>query len=198
MVDMDERRPQPVHPEREESTPAPGELELVRAFLSLHDHSAIDGSTLQPGPGALAWWLREEGLMPAGIGVSEEDFSWALGIRDALVEKVRENMGAAADADADARLNEAAAETGLRPRFDDPRLVPTVDGVRGAIGRLLGVAFMAELDGSWHRFRLCADPSCTTVFYDRSKNHSAKWCSMQTCGNRNKVRAFRQRHAPTT
>jgi hypothetical protein len=92
----------------------------------------------------------------------------------------------------------AAAETGLRPRFDEPRLVPTVDGVRGAIGHLLGVEFLAELDGSWHRFRLCADPTCTTVFYDRSKNHSAKWCSMQTCGNRNKVRAFRQRHAPTT
>jgi hypothetical protein len=187
-----------VHGDREDSVPAPGELELVRRFLSLHDHSAIDRSTLQPGPVALAWWLHEEGLIPTGIGVSDEDFSWALGIRDALVEKVRENMGAPKDTGADARLNEAAAETGLRPRFDDPRLVPTVDGVRGAIGRLLGAAFMAELDGSWHRFRLCADPSCTTVFYDRSKNHSAKWCSMQTCGNRNKVRAFRQRHAPTT
>ena len=94
-------------------------------------------------------------------------------------------------------MNAAAAETGLRPRFDQPRIVPTVDGLRGAIGRLLGAAFLAELDGSWHRFRLCADPTCTTVFYDRSKNHSAKWCSMQTCGNRNKVRAFRQRHAST-
>lgn len=198
MMDMDERRPQPVHPDREESTPAPGELELVRSFLSLHDHSESDGSTLRPGPRALAWWLREKQLIPAEDDVSEEDVAWALAVRDALVEKVRENMGAPADPDADRTCNEAAAETGLRPRFDDPRLVPTVDGVRGAIGRLLGVAFMAELDGSWHRFRLCADPTCTTVFYDRSKNHSAKWCSMQTCGNRNKVRAFRQRHAPAS
>jgi predicted RNA-binding Zn ribbon-like protein len=198
MMNMDERRPQPVHPDREESTPAPGELELVRSFLSLHDHSANDGSTLRPGPRALAWWLREEQLISAEDDVSEVDVAWALAVRDALVQKVRENMGAPADPDADTTCNEAAAETGLRPRFDDPRLVPTVDGVRGAIGRLLGVAFMAELDGSWHRFRLCADPTCTTVFYDRSKNHSAKWCSMQTCGNRNKVRAFRQRHAPAS
>jgi hypothetical protein len=197
MTDMDERLPQPVHGEREDSTPAPGELELVRNFLSLHDHSASDGSTLQPCPGALAWWLRTEGLIAEDVDRPEEEFVWALGVRDALVGKVRENMGAPADADADLRLNAAAADTGLQPRFDDPRLVPTVDGVRGAIGRLLGVAFLAELDGSWHRFRLCADPTCTTVFYDRSKNHSAKWCSMQTCGNRNKVRAFRQRHAPT-
>jgi hypothetical protein len=194
---MEERRPQPVHPDREDAR-APGELELVRSFLSLHDHSASDGSTLQPAPPALTWWLRNAGLIPADIDVSEEDFAWALEVRDALVAKVRENMGAPVDADADGRLNTAAAETGLQPRFDDPRVVPAVDGVRGAIGRLLGVAFMARLDGSWHRFRLCADPTCTTVFYDHSKNHSAKWCSMQTCGNRNKVRAFRQRHAPTT
>ena len=197
MNDMDERLPQPVHGAREDSSPAPGELELVRSFLSLHDHWASDGATLQPGPTALTWWLRTQDLIPAGIDLSQEDFAWALSVRDALVDKVRENMGAEANADTDGRLNAAAADTGLRPRFDDPRLIPTVGGVRGAIGRLLGVAFMAELDGSWQRFRLCADPTCTTVFYDRSKNHSAKWCSMQTCGNRNKVRAFRQRHAPT-
>jgi predicted RNA-binding Zn ribbon-like protein len=197
MNQMDERLPQPVHGDRGE-TPAPGELELVRRFLSLHDHSASDGSTLQPGSASVAWWLRTEGLIPAGVDVSEDEFAWTRGVRDALVQKVRENMGAPADGDADVRLNAAAAETGLRPRFDDARLVPTVEGVRGAIGLLVGVAFMAELDGSWHRFRLCADPTCTTVFYDRSKNHSAKWCSMQTCGNRNKVRAFRQRHAPTS
>jgi CGNR zinc finger len=195
---MDERLPQPVHREREDPTPAPGELELVRNFLSLHDHSASDGSTLQPGPAALVWWLRAEGLMADdGVEVSEEDAAWALGVRAALVDKVRENMGARADLDTQHRLNAAAAETGLRPRFDEPRILTTVDGLRGAIGRLLGVAFLAELDGSWQRFRLCADPTCTTVFYDRSKNHSAKWCSMQTCGNRNKVRAFRQRHAST-
>jgi predicted RNA-binding Zn ribbon-like protein len=198
---MEERLPQPVHRDREDPGPAPGELELVRSFLSLHDHSASNGSTLRPGPATIAWWLRAEGLVPTGVDapeVSEADFDWAIGIRDALVEKVRENMGAPADAEAEVRLNAAADETGLRPRFGDARVIPTADGVRGAIGRLLGAAFMAELDGSWHRFRLCADPTCTTVFYDRSKNHSAKWCSMQTCGNRNKVRAFRQRHAPTT
>jgi hypothetical protein len=196
MEDMDERLPQPVHRDSRE-TPAPGELELVRRFLSLHDHSASDGSTLQPSPAALGWWLRTEGLIPQSLVETDEDFAWALTVRDALVEKIRGNMGSPADVDADARLNAAAAETDLRPRFDDRRLVPTAEGVRGAIGRLLGIAFMAELDGSWHRFRLCADPTCTTVFYDRSKNHSAKWCSMQTCGNRNKVRAFRQRHTPT-
>jgi len=193
---MEERIPQPVHGGRRDSAPAPGQLELVRSFLSLHDHSASDGSTLQPGPSALAWWLRGQELIAPDVDVSTQDLTWALEVRDALFDKVRENMGA--DTDAYVRLNEAAAETGLRPRFDETGLTPAAGGVRDAIGRLLGVAFIAELTGSWHRFRLCADPTCTTVFYDRSKNRSAKWCSMQTCGNRNKVRAFRQRHAPAT
>jgi predicted RNA-binding Zn ribbon-like protein len=196
MRDMDERVPQPVHGGREDSAPAPGELELVRRFLSLHDHAASGGATLEPGPSAIAWWLRSSELVGDEV-ISDADLTWALEIREALVDKVRQNMGATPGAGTDLRLNAAAAETGLRPRFGEPRLVPTVGGVRGAIGRLLGLAFLAELDGSWRRFRLCADPTCTTVFYDRSKNHSAKWCSMQACGNRNKVRAFRQRHAPT-
>jgi hypothetical protein len=194
---MDERVPRLAHGDWEGSTPAPGELELVRRFLSLHDHAASDRATLEPGPSAIAWWLRSSGLIGRNAAVSDADVTWALEIRDALVDKVRQNMGTAPGVDTDRRLNAAAAETGLRPRFDEPCLVPTVGGVRGAIGRLLGVAFLAELDGSWHRFRLCADPTCTSVFYDRSKNHSAKWCSMQTCGNRNKVRAFRRRHAST-
>jgi predicted RNA-binding Zn ribbon-like protein len=197
MSDMDEPVPQLAHGGWEDSTPAPGELELVRGFLSLHDHAASDGATLQPGPSAIASWLRSSELIGRNAVVSGADVTWALEIRDALVDKVRQNMGGAPDVDTDRRLNAAAAETGLRPRFGGACLVPTVDGVRGAIGRLLGVAFLAELDGSWQRFRLCADPTCATVFYDRSKNHSAKWCSMQTCGNRNKVRAFRRRHAPT-
>ena len=195
---MDERVPQPVHGGQVDSTPAPGELELLRLFLSLHDHAASDGTTLEPGPSAIAWWLRSTELIGGDVVVSDTDATWAQAIRDALVDKVRQNMGATPGVDTDRCLNDAAAETGLRPRFDETHLVPTVDGVRGAIGHLLGVAFLAELDGSWHRFRLCADPMCTTVFYDRSKNHSAKWCSMQTCGNRNKVRAFRRRHAPAT
>jgi predicted RNA-binding Zn ribbon-like protein len=194
---MEDRRPQPVH-QGEEVPSAPGDLELVRGFVSLHDHAVAGSATLQPVPATLGWWLCEEGLVPTDGDLAEDDLAWGLAIRDALITKVLENMGAPADPEATLRLNTASVETGLRPRFDAPRLDATVEGVRGAIGRILGIAFLAQLDGSWHRFRMCADPTCTTVFYDRSKNHSAKWCSMQNCGNRNKVRAFRERHAPAT
>jgi len=46
-------------------------------------------------------------------------------------------------------------------------------------------------DGLWDRFRTCANPACRWGFYDNSKNGSGRWCSMDTCGARNKMSAFR-------
>src|SRR5439155_13763684 len=41
--------------------------------------------------------------------------------------------------------------------------------------------------------RECADDTCAWLFVDRTKNHSRRWCDMNGCGTRNKVREFRQR-----
>lgn len=41
--------------------------------------------------------------------------------------------------------------------------------------------------------RECADGTCAWLFVDRTKNHSRRWCDMNTCGSRNKVRDFRER-----
>jgi predicted RNA-binding Zn ribbon-like protein len=31
------------------------------------------------------------------------------------------------------------------------------------------------------------------MFYDRTKSHKRRWCSMALCGNRHKVAEFRKR-----
>jgi len=41
--------------------------------------------------------------------------------------------------------------------------------------------------------RECSDDTCAWLFVDRTKNHSRRWCDMNTCGSRNKVREFRSR-----
>ena len=43
--------------------------------------------------------------------------------------------------------------------------------------------------------RLCANPRCGLFFYDTSRTHRRRWCSMTVCGNRHKVAAFARRHA---
>jgi predicted RNA-binding Zn ribbon-like protein len=41
--------------------------------------------------------------------------------------------------------------------------------------------------------RPCEGPTCTLWFYDRTRSHRRRWCSMATCGNRAKARNHRQR-----
>jgi len=43
----------------------------------------------------------------------------------------------------------------------------------------------------------CENPNCILYFYDISKNHTRRWCSMNVCGNRAKVAAHYNRHQRT-
>jgi predicted RNA-binding Zn ribbon-like protein len=43
------------------------------------------------------------------------------------------------------------------------------------------------------RVRRCAADECDLIFYDESRSNNRRWCSMQRCGNRAKVRAHRNR-----
>jgi predicted RNA-binding Zn ribbon-like protein len=44
-----------------------------------------------------------------------------------------------------------------------------------------------------HRIRECASDDCHLVFVDTSRPGRRRWCSMEHCGNRHKVRALRAR-----
>ncbi len=50
--------------------------------------------------------------------------------------------------------------------------------------------FGAETEG---RIRECSADDCTIVYLDTSRSGNRRWCSMQRCGNRAKVRAHRAR-----
>lgn len=41
--------------------------------------------------------------------------------------------------------------------------------------------------------RKCENEACVLFFYDTTKNHSRRWCSMGACGNRAKVAAYYRR-----
>lgn len=178
--------------------PAPGELELVRSFLSLHEHGGDRIHSLPPSPDTLEWWFRSHRLIGDDDPTPPDDLAWAASTQEDLRDQVVRDEGLPSDSEAATRLNEAAREAGIEIRFGNggaSGFETRATGIRGAIGRLLGIAFLAELDGSWPNLKACGSDECRSVFYDRSKNRSGKWCSMQTCGNRAKVRAFRERNA---
>jgi predicted RNA-binding Zn ribbon-like protein len=70
-------------------------------------------------------------------------------------------------------------------------------GTEGALDRMLwpvlhdvaGLLTSAELD----RVGQCADDRCGWLFLDTSRNRSRRWCSMEGCGNRAKVRRHYKR-----
>jgi predicted RNA-binding Zn ribbon-like protein len=39
----------------------------------------------------------------------------------------------------------------------------------------------------------CENPACVLLYYDTTKNHARRWCSMAFCGNRHKVAAHYRR-----
>jgi hypothetical protein len=197
---MSETDPRVSAPDHESSStpPAPGELELVRSFVSLHDHVRPSPGSLPPGSDTIAWWLRTYGALPDDESLLPRDLAWAAEVLEALRARVGENEGEPRDDAAIRSLDRAAREAGLEVRFGEDALRPEAAGVRGAVGRVLAAALLAELDGSWARFRRCSNPTCRSVFWDRSKNHSGRWCSMQACGNQAKVRAYRRRARATS
>jgi predicted RNA-binding Zn ribbon-like protein len=42
------------------------------------------------------------------------------------------------------------------------------------------------------RVRTCAAATCAWLFLDTTKNRARRWCDMKVCGNREKVRRFRE------
>ena len=68
----------------------------------------------------------------------------------------------------------------------------SLDWLLAAIARS-GAEIIAE--GPRARLRLCANPRCGLYFYDKSRTHRRRWCSMAVCGNRSKAAAFARKHA---
>lgn len=93
-------------------------------------------------------------------------------------------------------LDDAARRAGVELRFLEggAELVPRAAGVPGALGRIVGAVHGAMADGSWERLKACRADDCLWAFVDSAKNHSRAWCSMSSCGNREKARSYRQHH----
>lgn len=47
--------------------------------------------------------------------------------------------------------------------------------------------------GNLDYLRQCENPDCILYFYDTTKNHRRRWCSMAACGNRAKASKFYKR-----
>jgi predicted RNA-binding Zn ribbon-like protein len=177
------------------------ETDLIEEFVNtLHKHPGGDGDELLASPRGLARWLRRHGLLETG-DVSEADVVRVAELRESLRTLLLENNAVEIDArPAWAVLDDAARRGRIELRFANggPQLVVAADGVDGAIGRIGVLVQRAIVEGTWPRLKACRARDCEWAFQDNAKNQSRAWCSMRSCGNREKARAFRRRHGTSS
>jgi predicted RNA-binding Zn ribbon-like protein len=173
---------------------APGPLLVVQELVNTLD---IESGTDSVGsPAGLRAWLVERGLAPGDLRPTADDIARVAELREALRALLHANNGGALDPDKLRNLNRAG-RGGLRVRFGEDGaavLEPQPEeAIAAAIGRIVAIVFVAVTDGTFTRLKACPARDCGWAFYDRSKNRSARWCSMAICGSREKMRAHRAR-----
>jgi predicted RNA-binding Zn ribbon-like protein len=172
----------------------PRELAAIQALVNTIDLETDDDQL--DSPEALRRFLTGQGLLAASEPVGPADLARAVELREALRAMLRVNDGEPLDPAALEVVNRAAAGLPLQVAFDGeghPVLGPGSAGCRGALAALLAGVAQASAQGTWERLKACSAESCQWAFYDRSKNRSGRWCSMQVCGNRTKTRTYRSR-----
>jgi predicted RNA-binding Zn ribbon-like protein len=178
-----------------ERAPAPGRLQLVQRFVNTVDFE--HGREMLSDPARLVSVLAGLGLLEQDAPVMAADLGRAHAVREALRSLALANNGGGPPDPGELELLEQAAAAGrLVVTFDGSglaRLEAAAAGVDGALAELVGIVYTAMADGTWARLKACQREVCRWLFYDRSRNHSARWCQMAVCGNRTKTRAYRAR-----
>ena len=149
------------------------------------------------GPDELSAWLTSQfGELAAPASESELKDAKALraSIADAATSLVRGDGIASSDVDV---INLFAATPDIAPALDGASRQAGRSRVRtGQALSALARAAVELFSGETGRIRQCAASDCSVVFYDESRSNNRRWCSMQRCGNRAKVRSFRATRRP--
>ena len=184
----------------------------VNEILLVGDHLALDLLNTEMRVGSEAvdlWrsgkdvyaWLDRQGLV-AGIAVeTAQEPALLMQARELralarhLIEQWKDGK----------QVNVQPLNQFLFDHLTAPQLNPDESGKlaltrvsRGAaIPALLGpvAEAIAQLlaEGEIEYVKTCAHPECILWFYDRTKSHKRRWCSMASCGNRAKAAQFRKK-----
>jgi predicted RNA-binding Zn ribbon-like protein len=173
-----------------------------------------DGRTvdLLDGFPGLAGWLAEAGLVGAEEaqqavkrwgGTPEGDRVVAKA--KAFRETLKSMVGCIVEGETVERSSIDEINGLLRDRGGYPELIRRADGgferrfrreFAQATQLLVPIAESASdllTEGDPSLVKKCGNPECVLFFYDTTKNHRRRWCSMATCGNRMKARAHYER-----
>lgn len=169
-------------------------LDLANTVNGLRD-GPLDEDFLAT-PADLAEWAVHAGVVATPPVVDERVLAQARELRGAAYSVFRA-IAEHRDPDPVALATLAELHSGAVARA---RLVPAGD--RYALewdGEVVGPLAAAAVDllrhGPLARLKLC--DGCPWLFLDVSRNHSRRWCAMNECGGRLKMRRYRARKRAT-
>ena len=185
-------------------------IELAAAPL-VADHLALDMLNTEAGTGdarqdfwrsndAVLDWLKRCGIDAGSPGAPvADDFlrdakALRAAARDLITRRIQGERGDPA------LLNRYLAAMASTPVlvWDEAQPQLVRQGAAPSPARALGILAEAVAtllaDDDVALVRQCEHPECVLWFYDRTKSHRRRWCSMALCGNRHKAAQFRARN----
>lgn len=171
--------------------------------LDLLNTEAIDNAQAvdywNTGDDVLGWLQRHGMTPPAGANPDRAALLAQAKSLRAIARKliVQQKNGEAG--------NVAPLDAYLHAYLSAPQLTRGQDGAlalarvaRGdALASLMGAVAEAVaqllVEGDFALVKQCEHPDCILWFYDRTKAHKRRWCSMALCGNRHKAAQFRKK-----
>ncbi|WP_217254108.1 CGNR zinc finger domain-containing protein [Streptomyces sp. AC602_WCS936] len=164
-------------------SPAPGGLDLVEKLVNTID--------LETGADSLN---TPEGR--ARLGLTDADVPGARELRESLRAALLAHAGHPPHRVV-TPLGELLAAAPLvvtvDPADGTAALAAARDGSLAA--RVAAAVAEALVAGTWTRLKACEAVDCHWAYYDRSPAGRGRWCSMQVCGARAKMRRYRAKGA---
>ncbi|MDH6701911.1 CGNR zinc finger domain-containing protein [Streptomyces griseoviridis] len=158
---------------------APGGLALVQSLVNTVDlESGVDALDTADG-------LDRFGLVP-------DDLPAVRALRESLRAALLAHAGHPPHAEV-TPLDTLLAGAPLRVSVDggdgSAALAPAGGGP--LLSRVALAVAEGLVAGTWQRLKACEAADCRAAYYDRSPAARGRWCSMQVCGARAKMRRYR-------
>jgi predicted RNA-binding Zn ribbon-like protein len=162
-----------------ERSPAPGRLALVEALVNTLDvESGADSLDTAEGR--------------ARFGITRDEVEDARALRESLRVVLLAHAGHPPHREV-TPLGELLAGAPLLVAVDrrdgSATLAPADEGPLPS--RIAAAVAEALVAGTWTRLKACEAADCLWAYYDRSPAGRGRWCSMQVCGARAKMRRYR-------
>ncbi len=162
-----------------ERSPAPGGLGLVQSLVN----------TLDMGSGADSLDAAEG---RARFGLAEEELPRARELRESLRVALLAHAGHPPHREV-TPLGELLSAAPLLVQVDPEDGSATLGAADDTplLSRVAAAVAQALVEGTWSRLKACEAADCHWAYYDRSPAGRGRWCSMQVCGARAKMRRYR-------